>query len=231
MFIDTKMVDSEGNEIGATELLKFMENLEESQYEYTLQKDRPIDSVTIAIKKYRRSVLDLDKDEVASNNKDLEVKIEFLTMAGNRRAMRGNELLPEQNVVVDLVDLDRFSQAQYKDLVGEIKKRRHNSSKRTRIKEMVSRNRMRYNDGKYNLDLSYITPRVIAMGLPARGFHTLFRNSQNTVLQFFEEYHDYNLKIYNMCNDNFVDTKLLTLADGRVRLAYFPFMDHNPGPL
>ena len=34
-----------------------------------------------------------------------------------------------------------------------------------------------------------------------------------------------------MCNDKFVNTKVLSLADGMIKLAYFPFMDHNPGPI
>ena len=34
-----------------------------------------------------------------------------------------------------------------------------------------------------------------------------------------------------MCDDNFVDTKILRIGDKDVRLAYFPFMDHNPGPI
>ena len=34
-----------------------------------------------------------------------------------------------------------------------------------------------------------------------------------------------------MCNDESVDTKALSIADGQIKVAYFPFMDHNPGPL
>jgi len=41
---------------------------------------------------------------------------------------------------------------------------------------LVSRNRLRYKDGDFNLDLSYITSRVIAMGYPGSGIFGLFRN-------------------------------------------------------
>ena len=51
------------------------------------------------------------------------------------------------------------------------------------------------------------------------------------MIQFFDRYHNSRIKIYNMCNDSFVDTKVLSLADGMIKLAYFPFMDHNPGPI
>ena len=69
------------------------------------------------------------------------------------------------------------------------------------------------------------------MGLPGQGFYKLFRNSQDDVIEFFEKYHNSRIKIYNMCNDDFVNTKVLSLADGKIKLAYFPFMDHMPGPL
>ena len=99
------------------------------------------------------------------------------------------------------------------------------------MKKLVSRNRNRYSDSRFNLDLSYITNRVIAMGLPGQGFYKLFRNSQDDVIDFFRTYHNSRIKIYNMCNDDFVNSKVLSLADGKIKLAYFPFMDHNPGPI
>jgi len=51
------------------------------------------------------------------------------------------------------------------------------------------------------------------------------------VIAFFETYHQSRIKIYNMCNDDFVNTKVLSLANGNIKVAYFPFMDHNPGPI
>ena len=43
------------------------------------------------------------------------------------------------------------------------------------------------------------------MGLPGAGIYKLFRNDRDEVLAFFKQYHDSRTKIYNMCNDNFVD--------------------------
>ena len=43
------------------------------------------------------------------------------------------------------------------------------------------------------------------------------------------------IKIYNMCNDKYVDPNILELncpgLDRKIKLAYFPMMDHNPGPV
>ncbi len=73
------------------------------------------------------------------------------------------------------------------------------------IKEIVSRNRLRYKDGDFNLDLSYITRRVIAMGYPGNGLFGLFRNHIDDVVTYFHKYHELKIKIYNMCNDKFVN--------------------------
>ena len=51
------------------------------------------------------------------------------------------------------------------------------------------------------------------------------------MLSYFRKYHDSHIKIYNMCNEDFVDSSELTLEGGAIKLAYFPFMDHNPGPV
>jgi len=51
------------------------------------------------------------------------------------------------------------------------------------------------------------------------------------VIEFFEKYHNSRIKIYNMCDDDFVNSKVLSLAENKIKVAYFPFMDHNPGPL
>lgn len=76
---------------------------------------------------------------------------------------------------------------------------------------MVSKNRLRYKDGDFNLDLSYITKRVIAMGYPGSGFYGLYRNRLQDVVSYFEKYHSLKIKIYNMCNDKFVDVNMLSM--------------------
>ena len=49
------------------------------------------------------------------------------------------------------------------------------------LRKIVSGNRRRFQDDKYNLDITYITNRVIAMSFPASGFEQMYRNNINEV--------------------------------------------------
>jgi phosphatidylinositol-3,4,5-trisphosphate 3-phosphatase/dual-specificity protein phosphatase PTEN len=49
------------------------------------------------------------------------------------------------------------------------------------IRTLVSGKKKRFVDRKYNLDLSYITPRIIAMAYPGSGLEVIFRNNIEAV--------------------------------------------------
>ncbi len=49
------------------------------------------------------------------------------------------------------------------------------------IRTLVSGKKKRFVDRKFNLDLSYITPRIIAMAYPASGIETVYRNDIDAV--------------------------------------------------
>jgi phosphatidylinositol-3,4,5-trisphosphate 3-phosphatase/dual-specificity protein phosphatase PTEN len=45
------------------------------------------------------------------------------------------------------------------------------------LRKIVSGNRRRFQDNKYNLDITYITNRVLAMSFPASGIEQMYRNN------------------------------------------------------
>lgn len=49
------------------------------------------------------------------------------------------------------------------------------------LKEIVSGPKNRFKENGYNLDLTYICPRIIGMSFPASGVETIYRNSINDV--------------------------------------------------
>ncbi len=57
------------------------------------------------------------------------------------------------------------------------------------IRKAVSQKRVRFQDGRFDLDLTYITKEVIAMGLPASGVHSLYRNKVQDVSDMLNQYH------------------------------------------
>lgn len=53
------------------------------------------------------------------------------------------------------------------------------------LRELVSQDKIRYIDNQFNLDLTYITPRLIAMAFPAEGIEAMIRNRIVDVSNFF----------------------------------------------
>ena len=72
------------------------------------------------------------------------------------------------------------------------------------IRNQVSQTRIRYKDDQYDLDLSYITPKIMAMSFPAEAFvQKLYRNNIEVVAKFLEEKHAGNYRIYNLTGKDY----------------------------
>lgn len=68
------------------------------------------------------------------------------------------------------------------------------------LRELVSQDKIRYIDEDYNLDLTYITPWIVAMAYPAEGLESMFRNKITDVSTFFKQKHHENYLIINCSN-------------------------------
>ncbi|PWA52219.1 C2 domain-containing protein [Artemisia annua] len=103
-----------------------------------------------------------------------------------------------------------------------------------KARHVVSQNKRRYQEGGFDLDMTYITENIIAMGFPAgdmsSGFfgyvEGFYRNHMEEVIKFFETNHKDKYKVYNLCSERLYDASLF---EGKV--ASFPFDDHNCPPI
>lgn len=91
------------------------------------------------------------------------------------------------------------------------------------IKTLVSKKKRRFEGEGFNLDLSYVTDRVIAMGYPSQRVESMFRNSLEDVRRFLEARHSGHYKVYNLCSERCYDIRKF-----HSRVAVYPFDDHSP---
>ncbi len=69
------------------------------------------------------------------------------------------------------------------------------------IKGLVSKKKRRTHLDGFNLDLSYITGNIIAMGYPAQSFESVYRNDLEDVKAFLDKRHPGKYKLFNLCSD------------------------------
>ncbi|KAG9003093.1 Telomerase protein component 1 [Tulasnella sp. 427] len=98
------------------------------------------------------------------------------------------------------------------------------------VRRIVSGQKARFKDDKLGieLDLAYLTDRIVMMGYPASGMESLYRNDGEDVRKFLDHRHGKNYWVFNFCplNENSYPASMF---DGRV--SRYPFPDHHAPPL
>ncbi|CDW87066.1 phosphatidylinositol--trisphosphate 3-phosphatase [Stylonychia lemnae] len=90
------------------------------------------------------------------------------------------------------------------------------------LRKIVSGNRRRFEDPQYNLDITYITNRILAMSFPATGFEKMYRNNINDVANFLKQKHGKHFRIFNMSGRSY-DTRKF----GEKMVEHFEWEDHH----
>jgi hypothetical protein len=92
------------------------------------------------------------------------------------------------------------------------------------MQRKASETHKRFLGDSFDLDLSYITDRIIAMSFPAQSFsEQKWRNRIDEVKRFFQQRHFHATKIYNLCleKDRAYDENIFE------EYAHWPFVENH----
>jgi len=106
-------------------------------------------------------------------------------------------------------------------VAGEVAVQQLNNKVRT----AVSKDKVRFKNDLYDLDLTYITNRLIAMGYPGSSVEKAWRNSREDVARFLQEHHKDHYMIFNVSEKPY---------DGQIfenKVAFLGWPDHHPPTL
>lgn len=96
-----------------------------------------------------------------------------------------------------------------------------------RIRAWVSKKKRRFRGDGFDLDLTYVTDKLIAMGFPAVNHEAAYRNSAVDIESFLDKFYGIgNYKLYNLCAERTYPAERF-----HGQFVRFPFEDHNPPPL
>ncbi|XP_057563218.1 phosphatidylinositol 3,4,5-trisphosphate 3-phosphatase TPTE2-like [Hippopotamus amphibius kiboko] len=89
-------------------------------------------------------------------------------------------------------------------------------------RRMVSGNKRRYKKDGFDLDLTYVTDRIIAMSFPSSGKQSFYRNPIKEVVRFLDTKHRNHYRVYNLCSERAYDPKYF-----HHRVCRYLIDDHN----
>ena len=89
------------------------------------------------------------------------------------------------------------------------------------LRTLVSKKKKRFIDESLgvDLDLTYITDRIIAMGFPSEGSESVLRNPLPDVKKFFSSRHRDKEMVFNLCSE-----RVYKLESAFPRCQRFPFV-------
>ena len=93
----------------------------------------------------------------------------------------------------------------------------------SKARKLVSGKKKRFIEDGFDLDLTYITPKIIAMGFPSKGVEGQYRNNEEDVYRFFQSRHAGHYRVINLCSERQYNLEIF-----HGNCARYPFPDHNP---
>mmetsp|Transcript_89 Transcript_89/g.154 ORF Transcript_89/g.154 Transcript_89/m.154 type:complete len:651 (+) Transcript_89:37-1989(+) len=94
------------------------------------------------------------------------------------------------------------------------------------VRHYAAQGRLRYRKDGFDLDLAYVTSRIIAMSFPGKGLGRTFRNKFAHVNKFLNTKHPGHFRIYNLCGEPKLKDNGFT-----EQTIKFGCPDHSPPPM
>ena len=161
---------------------------------------------------------ELESDEEQDNQDTFQIKnAENLTLKDIIVYKYGDEDLTQEQLK-KISDLKSLTESQ----IAKTVKNRNNANI---VKALVSKKKNRFCFDGFDLDLTYITTRIIAMGMPSSKLEGLYRNPMEEVQRFLNTRHPSHYKVYNLCEERNYPKNSFYKQD------IFPFKDHEAPPL
>ena len=89
------------------------------------------------------------------------------------------------------------------------------------VRKQVSQDKRRFVEDGFDLDLTYIERRIIAMGYPSEGVQGMYRNNMSDVCKLLNQRHYGHYRVYNLTENPYDGTPF------EKNVAWFPFPDHH----
>ncbi|GAB5359550.1 hypothetical protein AAMO2058_000553500 [Amorphochlora amoebiformis] len=117
---------------------------------------------------------------------------------------------------------------QQKDVVARKRTESHAASSWVRKARKLVRGKKNFviTDTGIELDFTYVTDRIVAMGFPSERLEGLYRNPYSEVYRHLETKHRGHYKVYNLCSE-----RSYAASKFHNRVSCYPFDDHNAPPL
>jgi len=96
------------------------------------------------------------------------------------------------------------------------------------VRNVVTENKMRYTQDGWDLDLAYITDRVMVMSLPAWDYRSLYRNHIDDVARFLDTRYPSQYIVVNCCAEAYGNYPTAKFHD---RVKRYLIEDHNTATL
>ena len=212
--IDNENNNNEINEENQTLNLSKLEDKIQLNFDYEINMGKIDESDSLNIKL-------LYYDEKTNQNKPINYNLFFDKLKPLPK------IIPSKDPKKSQLNTSEFD-AEFEE-INESDLNNEKFKKANFFKRLVSKQKRRFQDPNFDLDMSYITEKVIAMGFRSTGVEKMYRNSLSDIIKFFHIRHNNQVKVYNLCLEK--ERIYNKTVFPNVKVGLFPATDHNPSPI